>query len=146
MSYAHVLCLSSVLHQRFAPEENRSDNLFQHLTKWKSDDSSWDERTVKHYLWLCGFFLKVELRGSSQSSITIPAQLPRLLLKWQWCTDIRCGCFNWKKQTKKTRQKYNNDTMRWDQLIFPGTSFSSRLLYFLKSFFWLQTWCRSDEE
>lgn len=94
----------------------------------KSDDCSSDEWTVKHYLWFRGFFLKVPLRGSSQTSTTAPALLPRRRFKWQSRADVRQGCF-----ATKPRQKNKNDIIRQDKrkLWFTGADEAKRLCCFL---------------
>lgn len=51
------------------------------LQREKSDDCSSDEWTAKHYLWFRCFFLKVQLRGSSQTSTTAAVLLPRRRFK-----------------------------------------------------------------
>lgn len=84
-------------------------NFVKNLSK-KSDDRSADEWTVKHYLWFRGFFLKVQLRGSSQTSTAAPAWLPRRCFKWQSHADVRRGGF-----ATKPRQKNKNDIIRQDE-------------------------------
>lgn len=69
-----------------------------------SDDYSSDGWTVKHYLWFRGFFLKVQLRGSAQTSTTAPTPLPRRRFKWQANAYVRWGCF-----ATNPRQKNKND-------------------------------------
>lgn len=99
------------------------------LQREKSDDCSSDEWTVKHYLWFRGFFLKVQLRGSSQTSTTAAALLPRRRFKWQSHADGRTGCF----ATKPNK----NDIITQDErmLWFIGADQPKRVCCFLCVFF-----------
>lgn len=88
------------------------------LQREKSDDCSSDEWTVKHYLWFRGFFLKVQLWGSSHTSTTATALLPRRRFKWQSHSDVRPGCF-----ATKPRQKNKDDIITQDE----------RMLWFIEA-------------
>lgn len=101
------------------------------LQREKSDDCSSDEWTVKHYLWFRGFFLKVQLRGSSQTSTTAAAPLPRRRFKWQSHADVRSGCC-----ATKSRQKNKNNNTGWeDALIHRSRSTEACLLFSLRFLF-----------
>jgi len=121
---AHLICflnthalwsMSSVWFEGlpFALEEPGMTIFFKYSTKWKSDDSTWEQWTVKHYLWFCGFFLKVQLRGKSQSSITSPA----LLQDYSW-NDNNTLMSHVEVLLEEPWQKSNNDTTRQGLMIF----------------------------
>lgn len=67
----------------FCSGGNWNDVFFfsKYLTKWKTGDRSWDQWTVKHYLWFRGFFPQSTAPGQLWEFNHNPPFLPRLVLE-----------------------------------------------------------------